>query len=113
MSARLQREGLRELAQPWGFTLDDAEAEQLGAVADDLLTLLDDLDGGQQPAAAVLEAVREVGERPTAAEDPSTRSSAGAASAPTEPGGPLAGSADGPEGLDGGRRDPADARVAR
>jgi amidase len=70
MSARLQREGLRELSQPWGFTLDDTEAEQLGAVADDLLTLLDDLDGDQPPADAPLDAVREAGERPPAAEDP-------------------------------------------
>ena len=91
MSARLQREGLRELAQPWGFTLDDAEAEQLGAVADDLLTLLDDLDGGQQPAAAVLEAVREVGERPTAAEDPFNAIVRRCRVRAAEPGGPLAG----------------------
>ena len=87
----MQREGLRELAQPWGFTLDDAEAEQLGAVADDLLTLLDDLDGEPPPAAAVLEAVREVGERPTAAEDPLNAIVRRCRVRAAEPGGPLAG----------------------
>lgn len=70
MLSRITIERLRSLAGSWNFDLDDEEAEQLGAVADDLLALLDALDAEPPAAARNVPAVREAGERPSSDEDP-------------------------------------------
>jgi amidase len=70
MLERISRDELDALAAGWNFTLDEREAEGLGAVAEDLLGLLDALDTGDGPPETPVEAVREVGERPSPEEDP-------------------------------------------
>src|SRR4051812_41582356 len=70
MLPRISRAELDELAGAWNLKLDETQAEQLGAVADDLLTLLDNLEGEQPLAAEPVAATREAGERPPEAEDP-------------------------------------------
>lgn len=69
MIKRISREELDELARDWNMRLDDTQAEQLGAVANELIELLDNLLAA--PAEPdVVRAVREVGERPSREEDP-------------------------------------------
>ena len=69
MIKRIPREELDDLARSWNMRLDDTQAEQLGAVANELIELLDDLLAA--PAEPdVVAAVREVGERPSRDEDP-------------------------------------------
>ena len=69
MIKRISREELDELACGWNLRLDDTQAEQLGAVANELIELLDNLLAAPaQPD--VVPAVREVGEPPSRDADP-------------------------------------------
>jgi amidase len=70
MIDRISREQLDMLAGTWDFALEDAEAEQLGVVADGLLDLLDGLVTDPPPPPPVVPAMREAGERPREDEDP-------------------------------------------
>jgi amidase len=70
MLERISRAELDELARSWNFSLDEREAEGLGAVAEDLLALLDTLLEDDAPAQAPVAAVREFGGRPSPEEDP-------------------------------------------
>jgi amidase len=70
MIDRIPRVELDRLAGTWNFALENAEAEQLGVVADGLLELLDGLVTDPPPPPPVLPAVREAGARPSKEEDP-------------------------------------------
>jgi amidase len=70
MIRRISREEIDELAGGWNVSLDDTEAEQLGAVANELIELLDNLDTAPAAAPQVVPAIREAGERPSREEDP-------------------------------------------
>src|SRR5688572_14841305 len=90
MIKRISREELDELARSWNLRLDDTQAEQLGAVANELIELLDDLLAA--PAEPeVIAAVREVGERPSRDEDPRNASVRRCRVVAEEPGSELAG----------------------
>jgi amidase len=67
---RLDADELHELARSWGFVVDEAEAEQLLAVAEAVFQAFDLLES--QPSADVtpVEAVRDPGRRPADGEDP-------------------------------------------
>lgn len=69
MLKRISRDELDELAGTWNFTLDETEARELGGVAEGLLGLLDGIPD-EAPAAGPVAAVREVGARATAEDDP-------------------------------------------
>ena len=70
MIKRIEPGEIHELARAWNLTLDETQAEQLGAVADDLLGLLDSLVTDKRAAPSVVPAVREFGERPSEDRDP-------------------------------------------
>jgi amidase len=81
---------LAELAEASNLHLDDAEAGQLGAIVNDLVAVLDELEESPAPPPA-LPAVREVGERPAAADDPLNAIVRTCRVVAEEPGGELAG----------------------
>jgi amidase len=67
---RIQPDELHELARSWGFSVDDAEAEQLLAVAEAVFQSFDLLDSQERSSVAPVEAVRDPGRPPDAANDP-------------------------------------------
>ena len=83
MVPRIDPSDLPELARGWGFDPSPDEAGELLAVAEAVFCVLDALDGQEPELPAPVEAVREPGERPSAEQDPSTRSCAAAAYAPS------------------------------
>jgi amidase len=70
MIEKISRTQLDDLAAGWNMRLDDTEAEQLGAVANDLIGLLDSLVTAPAVAPEVVPATREAGERPAPEDDP-------------------------------------------
>lgn len=91
MIRRISRERLDELAGGWNFSLDDTQAEQLGAVANELIELLDGLAASPAAAPEVVPAIREAGERPSRDEDPLNAIVRRCRVVATEPGSELAG----------------------
>src|ERR1700754_312213 len=91
MIRRISREELDELARGWNVSLDDTEAEQLGAVANELIELLDGLAASPAAAPEVLPAIREAGERPSRDDDPLNAIVRRCRVVAEEPGGELAG----------------------
>src|SRR5438105_5938326 len=67
---RIQPEELHELTRSWGFSVDEAEAEQLLAVADAVFQAFDLLESQEPATAEPLAAVRDPGGPPAAGEDP-------------------------------------------
>lgn len=70
MLKRISPDELTELASGWNFTLEGSDAEQLGAIADDLLAVLDSVLTSPQAVPDVVPAMREAGVRPPREEDP-------------------------------------------
>jgi amidase len=70
MVPRIDPSELAELARGWGFEPAADEAGELLAVAEAVFATLDLLDGQEPELPAPVDAVREVGERPGAVEDP-------------------------------------------
>jgi amidase len=67
---RIQPDELHDLARSWGFSVDDAEAEQLLAVAEAVFQSFDLLDSQERSAVEPVEAIRDPGHPPEDAEDP-------------------------------------------
>jgi len=67
---RIQLEELRELSQSWGFTVDDAEAEQLLAVGEAVFQAFDLLESQEPAFVEPIEAARDAGRAPEEGEDP-------------------------------------------
>jgi amidase len=67
---RIRPDELHELAQSWGFTVDEDEAEQLLQVAESVFQAFDLLDSQPAAVAEPVEAVRDPGRRPAEGEDP-------------------------------------------
>jgi amidase len=67
---RISPAELHEVARSWGFTVEDAEAEQLLAVAEAVFQAFDLLDSQQAPVVEPVAAVRDPGRRPAEGEDP-------------------------------------------
>jgi len=70
MVPRFDPSELPELARGWGYEPSAGETGELLAVAEAILSTLDLLDGQEPDLPAPVAAVREAGERPSAAEDP-------------------------------------------
>ena len=70
MVARIKPEELHNLAGSWGFSVDDAEAEHLLAIADAVFQAFDALEAQERAAVPPVEAFRDAGRRPTEGEDP-------------------------------------------
>ena len=70
MVPRFDPSELPELARGWGYEPSAGEAGELLAVAEAIFSTLDLLDGQEPDLPAPVAAVREAGERPSAAEDP-------------------------------------------
>lgn len=70
MVPRIRPEEVHELARSWGFAVDDAEAEQLLAIADAVFEAFDGLEAQERAAEPPVEALRDPGRRPTPDEDP-------------------------------------------
>lgn len=70
MIPRIRPEELHELSRSWGFTVDDAEAEQLLAVGEAIFQAFDFLESQQPAFVQPVEAVRDPGRRPDRVEDP-------------------------------------------
>ena len=70
MVERIRPDELHELARSWGFTVDEAEAEQLLAIADVVFQAFDLLESQEPAVVAPVEAVRDPGRRPAEGEDP-------------------------------------------
>ncbi len=70
MIPRIRPQELHELARSWGFTVDEAEAEQLLAVEEAVFQAFDLLESQEPAFAEPVEAVRDPGRRPNGSEDP-------------------------------------------
>jgi amidase len=67
---RIQPDELHELARSWGFSVEDAEAEHLLAVAEAVFQSFDLLDSQERSSVAPVDAIRDPGRPPEAASDP-------------------------------------------
>lgn len=70
MIPRIRTEELHELAGSWGFTVDEAEADQFLAIADAVFQAFDLLESQPRAAAEPISAVRDPGGPPAEGEDP-------------------------------------------
>jgi amidase len=70
MIPRIQPEELHELARSWGFSVEEAEAEQLLAVAEGVFLAFDLLESQEPAFVKPVEAVRDASRRPDEGEDP-------------------------------------------
>src|SRR2546426_11908781 len=67
---RIETEELHELARSWGFSVDEAEAEQLLAIAEAVFQAFDLLESQRSPSVEPVAAVREAGRPPEDGKDP-------------------------------------------
>ena len=70
MIPRIEPDELHELARSWGFSLGEAEAEQLQVVAESVFQAFDLLDSQESVFVQPIDAVRDPGRRPGRDEDP-------------------------------------------